>query len=73
MLTMRSEMVNNILIFSFLLNSLFWGFASHKHHCNFAKMCGITYCPPHWIHVYVFGLGSFVIALYLAQGSAGLF
>jgi len=36
-----------------------------------AKM-GIKKCPPHWIHVYVMGLGSFIVALYLKQGRAGL-
>tara|TARA_Y100000992_G_scaffold288680_1_gene242541 strand:- start:357 stop:575 length:219 start_codon:yes stop_codon:yes gene_type:complete len=71
MLSMNSSFLNNLFIVVFLLNALFWGLASHKLHCKFAKMCGFTYCPPHWVHVYVMGLGSFIIALYLAQGSAG--
>ena len=53
-------------------NALFWGFASHKQHCSLAAKLGVKQCPPHWIHVYVMGLGSFLVSLYLAQGRAGL-
>lgn len=64
--------IRQILILFFLLNALFWGFASHKQHCSLAAKMGVKQCPPHWIHVYVMGLGSFLISLYLAQGRAGL-
>jgi len=36
-------------------------------------MIGVKQCPAHWIHVYVMGLGSFILALYIKQGGAGLF
>lgn len=61
-----------ILVLLFTLNALFWGLAPHHQHCKVAAMFGIKKCPPHWIHVYVMGLGSFLIALVLAQGRAGL-
>ena len=65
-------MLKNLLLLFFFVNALFWGFASHKNHCKLAKMFGVKNCPPHWIHVYVMGLGSFAVCLYLVQGSAGL-
>ena len=41
-------------------------------HCKFAGLFGIAKekCPPHWVHVYVIGLGSFIISLLIAQGLA---
>ena len=66
-------MLKNILVLFFLVNAFFWGLACHKSHCKVAKMFGMNNCPPHWIHVYVMGLGSFLVALVLCQGSAGLF
>lgn len=63
-------MYKNILVIFFLLNALFWGLASHSQHCSLASKLGIKKCPPHWIHVYVMGLGSFLITLYLVQGNA---
>jgi len=63
-------MYKNILVIFFLLNALFWGLASHSQHCSLASNLGIKKCPPHWIHVYVMGLGSFLITLYLVQGNA---
>lgn len=65
-------MLKNLLVLFFLLNALFWGMASHKQHCKVASVFGMKKCPPHWIHVYVMGLGSFIASLYLVQGSAGL-
>ena len=65
-------MLKNLLVVFFLLNALFWGMASHKQHCKVASLFGMKKCPPHWIHVYVMGLGSFIASLYLVQGSAGL-
>lgn len=65
-------MLKNLLVLFFLLNALFWGMASHKQHCKVASLFGMKKCPPHWIHVYVMGLGSFIVSLYLVQGSAGL-
>lgn len=65
-------MLKNLLTLFFLANALFWGLASHKQHCKLASMFGMKKCPPHWIHVYVMGLGSFMVTLYLVQGKAGL-
>ena len=65
-------MFSNLLFVFFLANAIFWGFATHGQHCLLAAKMGITKCPPHWIHVYVMGLGSFIAALYLKQGTAGL-
>jgi hypothetical protein len=64
--------IKNFFALFFLVNALFWGFASHKQHCKLASMAGMKTCPPHWIHVYVMGLGSFLLALGLVQGTAGL-
>tara|TARA_Y100000389_G_scaffold170577_1_gene177659 strand:+ start:209 stop:406 length:198 start_codon:yes stop_codon:yes gene_type:complete len=65
-------MLKNLLTLFFLVNALFWGLASHKQHCKVASMFGMKKCPPHWIHVYVMGLGSFIVTLFLVQGKAGL-
>lgn len=65
-------MLKNLLVLFFLVNALFWGLASHKQHCKIASMFGMKKCPPHWIHVYVMGLGSFILTLYMVQGKAGL-
>lgn len=64
-------MFRNIIILFFLINAIFWSMASHDMHCDLISKVGITYCPPHWIHVYVIGLGSFLIAVYIIQGNAG--
>lgn len=66
-------MLKQLLVLFLLLNALFWGLASHKNHCNLAKMllgAKPSQCPPHWVHVYVMGLGSFIATLYLVQGNA---
>lgn len=65
-------MLKDLLVLFLVVNSLFWGLASHKQHCSVASKFGMKKCPPHWIHVYIMGLGSFVLALFLVQGSAGL-
>tara|TARA_A100001011_G_scaffold345411_1_gene381080 strand:+ start:2181 stop:2378 length:198 start_codon:yes stop_codon:yes gene_type:complete len=65
-------MLKNLLALFFLVNALFWGLAPHKQHCKVASMFGMKKCPPHWIHVYVMGLGSFLLTLYIVQGKAGL-
>lgn len=65
-------MFRNLLFLFFLANAVFWGLSTHRQHCYVAGKMGITNCPPHWIHVYVMGLGSFIAALYLKQGTAGL-
>jgi hypothetical protein len=65
-------MMNRILLLFFVVNALFWGMASHKEHCKFASIFGMKKCPPHWVHVYIMGLGSFIVSLYLVQGRAGL-
>tara|TARA_B100001093_G_C26353665_1_gene811397 strand:- start:38 stop:238 length:201 start_codon:yes stop_codon:yes gene_type:complete len=66
-------MFKNIISLIFLLNAIFWGLASHRQHCKFAYMFGIKNCPPHWIHVYVMGLGFFILSLLVKQGDAGFF
>ncbi|MAU37538.1 MAG: hypothetical protein CMD14_09275 [Flavobacteriales bacterium] len=65
-------MIRKLLFFFFLANALFWGFARHGQHCRLAAKMGVKKCAPHWVHVYVMGLGSFVAALYMKQGRAGL-
>ena len=65
-------MLNNFLVLFFLANALFWGLGAHTQHCLVAAKMGIKNCPPHWIHVYVMGLGSFIAALYLKQGTANV-
>lgn len=65
-------MLKNLLVLFFLVNAVFWGLASHKQHCKIASIFGMKKCPPHWIHVYVMGLGSFILTLYMVQGKAGL-
>jgi hypothetical protein len=65
-------MLKQLLVVFLLVNALFWGLASHKQHCKVASKFGMKKCPPHWIHVYVMGLGSFLLTLYLVQGRAGL-
>ena len=66
-------MIRDLIILFFIANALFWGLATHTKHCELGTMLGMKpeNCPPHWIHVYVMGLGSFIIALYLKQGLAG--
>ena len=62
----------NVLIGFFLINALFWSLASHQQHCDLVSNFKIKDCPPHWVHVWILGLGSFIIAVYLLQGDAGL-
>ena len=62
----------NLLVAFFLINAVFWGLMPHSTHCEFVSKLGITTCPPHYIHVYILGLGSFIMALYLLQGNTGL-
>ena len=65
-------MLKQAIIVFLVLNALFWGLATHKQHCSLASNFGVKSCPPHYVHVYVMGLGSFLLALYLRQGPAGL-
>ncbi len=62
--------LHTLVMIFFLGNAVFWGLFPHSTHCKLAAMTGIKNCPPHWIHVYVIGLGSFIAALYLQQGTA---
>ena len=64
-------MLKNLLTFLFILNALFWGLCSHEAHCSIGAMFGSTVCLPHWFHVYVLGVGSFSVALFLQHGTAG--
>ena len=64
--------MKTIILTLLIANALFWGLARHSQHCKLAAMSGVKKCAPHWVHVYVLGLGSFVVALYLRQGRAGL-
>jgi hypothetical protein len=66
------NLLRNLVVLFFLVNALFWGLAKHSLHCKVANMLGVKKCPPHWIHVYVMGLGSFMVTLALVQGRAGL-
>ena len=66
-------MIKQLVVLFLVGNAIFWGLATHTQHCGFAAMFGIKECPPHWVHVYVMGLGSFLLALYLRQGSAGFY
>ena len=62
-----------LLVAFLLVNAIFWGLYPHSTHCSVSAMMGVKNCPAHWIHVYVMGLGSFILALYIKQGGAGLF
>jgi hypothetical protein len=64
-------MIKNILVIFFLVNAIFWGLASHSSHCHLAANIGISNCPPHWIHVYVMGIGFFLVSIFLKQGFVG--
>ena len=59
-------------LFNVLGTNVFWGLFPHSMHCKLASNLGVKKCAPHWMHVYVFGLLSFVLALYFKQGTAGL-
>ena len=61
------------LIAFFLINAVFWGLFPHSDHCNLASKLGRKTCAPHWVHVYGFGLLSFIISLYIKQGFAGFY
>jgi hypothetical protein len=67
-----SDLGKQLLVAFFLLNAVFWGLFPHSMHCKVASDLGVKKCAPHWMHVYVFGLLSFVLALYFKQGTAGL-
>ena len=66
------KIIKYIFAVLFLLNAIFWGLFPHDIHCKFVGLFGIAKetCPPHWVHVYVIGLGSFLISLLIAQGFA---
>ena len=53
-----------VVVVLLVLNALFWGLASHQRHC---MLVPFDECPPHWVHVYVMGMGSFFAATYVAQ------
>lgn len=57
----------SIFVLFLLLNALFWGLFTHKSHCQFVSYFGIKNCPPHWIHVFVMGMGSFILAVLVQQ------
>ena len=65
-----SGTVKMLLIAFLLVNAIFWGLYPHSIHCSVAAMMGVKKCPA---YVYVMGLGSFILALYIKQGGAGLF
>ena len=70
---MFKNILKNALIAFLVVNAVFWGLFSHTNHCKVASMIGLATCPPHWIHVWIMGLGSFVLALYISQGDAHFF
>ena len=61
-------MLDNLLIFFFVVNALFWGLATHHQHCSLASSFGIKKCPPHWVHL-IMGFVSFGVAVYLKQAN----
>ena len=55
------------LIIAFLiLNSLFWSLMPHSIHCDVMSKITTMKCPPHIFHL-LFGLGSFLLAVCVAQ------
>jgi len=59
-------MTSSIVVLLLVLNALFWGLASHSHHCNLASVFGIKNCPPHYIHL-LMGLVFYLTAVYIEQ------
>lgn len=66
-------LAKQFLVAFFLINAVFWGLFPHSDHCNLASKLGRKTCAPHWVHVYVFGVLSFIISLYIKQGFAGFY
>ena len=68
-----NSIINNLFVLFCLVNVLFWGFFFYEKHCKLAEMLGSKKCAPHWVHVYVMAPIFLLLAMYLSQGSAGLF
>lgn len=65
------QVLNTMLIAIFLILSIFFGFFSYSQHCDLFSYFNFDQCPPHWFFVYVLGLGSFALALFIRCGTAG--
>ena len=59
--------MKNILVVLLMISASYWGLFPHSEHCNLASKFGILDCPPHWVHVFIFGLGSYVAAVMIRQ------
>ena len=59
-----------VLVLFFMANAIFWGLAPHSLHCRVAAMTGMSGCKPHSYHVYVLGLLSYLIAIFIEQGKS---
>lgn len=65
------KLLNTILIAILLVNALFFGFFSYSQHCDLFSYLNFEQCPPHWFFVYILGLGSFALAIFIKSGTAG--
>tara|TARA_B100001063_G_C16735412_1_gene541727 strand:+ start:1477 stop:1740 length:264 start_codon:yes stop_codon:yes gene_type:complete len=54
-----------------LISSIAFGFLPYQILCSIPSYIGINFCLPHWVFVYIFGLGSFALALFIKNGTAG--
>jgi len=57
--------LQNILIFFFAVNAIFWGLMPHSIHCSLVSNL-LPECPSHNIHI-GFGIFSFLVATIIAQ------
>ena len=55
-----------IVVIILIINAIFWSMYSHKNHCAFISLFGISKCPPHWIHI-AFGIMCFITAVALVN------
>lgn len=60
-----NQLLQNILIFFFSVNAIFWGLMPHSIHCSVVSSI-IPECPSHKIHI-GFGIFSFIVATIIAQ------
>jgi hypothetical protein len=60
-----NQLLQNILIFFFAVNAIFWGLMPHSIHCSLVSNL-LPECPSHNIHI-GFGIFSFLVATIIAQ------
>ena len=58
--------MKEFLIAVLIINALFWSLMPHSIHCDVMAKVTTMKCPPHMFHL-LFGLGSFLCAIILAQ------